>query len=134
LQSHAASQAPSLSSKKSDDSRVTRTHPIGLFELQLEDTASDPLLPTYHLDVVALHGLNGNAYTTWTNKHDKLWLRDLLPRSLPGARIYTFGYNSLLFSQSHADIGDFARRLLLELSLVRESEAVRGDPILKLLS
>jgi hypothetical protein len=84
----------------------------------------NPLLPTYHLDVIAIHGLNGNAFTTWTNKRGQLWLQDLLPHSLPGARVYTFGYDSTIFSQSKSDIGDFARRLLSELSLIRQSEVV----------
>lgn len=96
---------------------------VGLFELEAKDAIFDPLLPTYHLDVIALHGLNGNAFKTWTNKHNQLWLRDL-PYSLPGARVYTFGYNSALFGHSKADIGDFARRLLSELSLIRQSEVV----------
>lgn len=99
---------------------------VGLFKLEAESVITEPgpLLPTCHLDVVAIHGLNGNAYTTWTNKHNKLWLQDLLPASLPGARVYTFGYDSKIFSQSNSDIGDYARRLLSELDLVRQSEEV----------
>ena len=99
---------------------------MGLFELKAKSEDSDPLLPTYHLDVIALHGLNGNAFTTWTNKHSQLWLQEFLSRSLTGARVFTFGYDSAIFSRSKADIGDYARRLLSELSLVRQSESVCG--------
>jgi hypothetical protein len=91
----------------------------------------DPLLSTYHLDVIALHGLNGSAFASWTNKHNQLWLQEFLPRSLPGARVYTFGYSSEIFSQSKAGVGDFARKLLSELSLVRQSEAVGGYLFIK---
>jgi hypothetical protein len=97
---------------------------FGLFPLKADNTDSDPLLPTYHLDVIALHGLNGDAFNTWTNKNKPLWLKEFLPRSLPGTRVYTFGYDSKIFSRSNADIGDFARRLLSELSLERLSEQV----------
>ena len=47
--------------------------------------------------VVAVHGLNGDAYTTWTSDEEKvLWLshRDLLPKYLPKARVLTWGYNA----------------------------------------
>lgn len=97
---------------------------LGLFPLEGDRTDSDPFSPTYHLDIVALHGLNGDAFNTWTNKNKQLWLKEFLPRSLPGARVYTFGYDSEIFGRSNADIGDFARRLLSELSLERESESV----------
>ena len=97
---------------------------LGLFPLKADNTDSDSLAPTYHLDVIALHGLNGDAFDSWTNKNKQLWLKEFLPRSLPGARVYTFGYDSDIFSRSNADIGDFARRLLSQLSLERQSEAV----------
>jgi len=41
----------------------------------------------FPLDIVAVHGLNGNAYETWTDDNQCLWLRDILPRYLPGARV-----------------------------------------------
>lgn len=96
---------------------------LGLFPLKADNTDSDSLSPTYHLDVIALHGLNGDAFDTWTNKNKQMWLKEFLPRSLPGARVYTFGYDSDIFSRSNADIGDFARRLLSQLNLERQSEA-----------
>ena len=97
---------------------------LGLFPLKADNTDSDSLSPTYHLDVIALHGLNGDAFDSWTKKNKQLWLKELLPRSLPGARVYTFGYDSDIFSRSNADIGDFSRRLLSQLNLERQSEAV----------
>ncbi|ROV91872.1 hypothetical protein VMCG_09211 [Cytospora schulzeri] len=47
---------------------------------------------SYPVDIVAIHGLNGDAYTTWTHPNGTLWIRDLLPRFLPGCRVFTYGY------------------------------------------
>jgi hypothetical protein len=69
------------------------------------------------IDVIAIHGLNGDAFSTWQHDNGTLWLRDLLPDKLPGARIYTYGYPSdLLFSKSIANIKDYARGLLDDLA------------------
>ena len=82
----------------------------------------------YELDVVAIHGLNGHPINTWTCKETEpqvFWLRDLLPQALPGARIYTYGYNSnVFFSQSPGDISSYAKGLLDRLVVVRKSIAV----------
>ncbi len=64
------------------------------------------------VDIIAVHGLNGDAYTTWTHKNGKLWLRDFLPSSLPGCRVFTYGYPSQIFSESIAEAKGYARRLL----------------------
>jgi hypothetical protein len=39
------------------------------------------------VDIVALHGLNGDAYNTWTHENGKLWLRDFLAQQLLGWRV-----------------------------------------------
>ncbi|KAK3331189.1 ribonuclease-like protein p/mrp subunit [Apodospora peruviana] len=51
----------------------------------------------YGINIVAVHGLGGDARRTWTAKERKVsWLDDpeFLPRFLPRARILTWGYNS----------------------------------------
>ena len=84
----------------------------------------------FAVDIVAIHGLNGDAYKTWTHqKSGNLWLRDQLPRDLPGARIYTYGYPShLLFSKSKAQIRDYASKLLSCLSTARVGQ--KGRPLI----
>ena len=79
------------------------------------------------VDIVAIHGLNGDAYNTWTHRKSRnLWLRDQLPRDLPGARVYTYGYPShLLFSKSKAQIRDYASKLLSCLSTARVGQERR---------
>jgi hypothetical protein len=77
------------------------------------------------VDIVAIHGINGDALRTWTHTNGKCWLKDFLPDSLPRARIYSFGYASeLAFNHSLAVLGDFARRLFSDLNGVRSSPQV----------
>ena len=79
---------------------------VGLFELLKSDTAKA-------VDVVAVHGLQGDAYKTWTDENHTLWLRDILPTEVPSARIMTFGYESAwAFSNSVSGIADKALDLL----------------------
>lgn len=46
------------------------------------------------LDIVAIHGLGGDPFDTWTHTNKTLWLRDFLPADIPNARIMTFGYDA----------------------------------------
>jgi hypothetical protein len=43
--------------------------------------------------IIAVHGLDGHRRTSWTANNGVLWLRDLLPSVIPGARVLTYGYN-----------------------------------------
>lgn len=66
--------------------------------------------------IVAVHGFGGPLHT-WT--HDvsgKLWLRDFLPKDLPGARIMSFGYDSMVVnSKSIQGMIESVADLLLQL-------------------
>lgn len=45
--------------------------------------------------VIFVHGLTGNRKTTWTQESTGMfWPQTLLPRDLPTARIWTFGYDA----------------------------------------
>jgi len=68
-----------------------------------------------------VHGLNGTAKDTWTDKETgTFWLEDLLPSAIPTARVMTFGYDSrLAFSRSRQGIESYALDLLNRLRAVR---------------
>ena len=65
---------------------------------------------------MAVHGLNGDKYRTWTcKKSEKLWLQDFLPTDLPRARIMTFGYNAAaVFQNSVAEYENYILRCSAE--------------------
>ncbi|KAI4264152.1 MAG: hypothetical protein L6R42_000733 [Xanthoria sp. 1 TBL-2021] len=49
------------------------------------------------LDVIALTGLGGHAFTSFKQREqDFMWLRDTLPEDLPGAQVWIYGYDSKL--------------------------------------
>ncbi|OBT51772.1 hypothetical protein VE04_08326, partial [Pseudogymnoascus sp. 24MN13] len=56
--------------------------------------------PDAKVDIVFVHGLNGNRVTTWTSEPTKrnsnpvFWPKDLLPAKCKNARILSFGYNA----------------------------------------
>lgn len=128
-----------------------RPYELGLFALHesgddARSTASCPV------DFIAIHGINGNAYTTWQqkrrerkkgenkkgegkvgdNKKEKdkekaFWLRDYLPEEFPGARVYTFGYDArVFFSLATGNIESFAKTLLEDIKAVRTKREVRS--------
>ncbi|KAI8623314.1 hypothetical protein F5Y19DRAFT_459002 [Xylariaceae sp. FL1651] len=74
------------------------------------------------IDIVALHGLNGHWKETWraTNSTGgSMWLQDFLPYQIPRARVMSFGYDSLVFSKSVANVSIFAEQLLEALMAER---------------
>ena len=94
----------------------------GLTQLAPPQTSADAEIQrTFALDIVAIHGLGGHPRETWVDKESQVaWLEDLLPRDLPNARIFTYGYNAKVkWSESVGDIDDWARTLLQCLSLER---------------
>jgi hypothetical protein len=80
---------------------------------------------SYNVDIIAIHGLDGDAKKTWTHDNGTFWLRDLLPEAMPGARIFSYGYPSeVFFTRSVAGIRDFAMQLLMWLASERFNNAV----------
>ncbi len=131
--------------KEEKDQEIAEKH--GLFRLhpgekdsydatdfQTEYASTHPLLLSTKLmtySIVAIHGLGGHAFKTWTNTDGHLWLRDSLPSHVPQARIMTYGYDSSLkFSSSRAKINDFASELATRLDLERGDAAERHRPII----
>lgn len=76
--------------------------------------------------IVAVHGLNGDAVKTWTNKKTgAFWLQDYLPADIEDARVMNYAYNAdVAFGNTVADIMDFAKDLLNSLIDKREREEV----------
>lgn len=115
----------------------TSPDPLGLVHLNKDiiTTPDDDIAERYEVDIVAIHGLNGTAYGTWTcertderrqEKPSTFWLKDFLPQSIPGARIFTYGYPAqVLFSTSRATIYDYAQHLLYALASVRPGQERR---------
>lgn len=98
----------------------SRTERFGLF-LLAESAPDTKESENYAVDIIAVHGLNGDAYTTWTHANGTLWIRDLLPKLLPGCRVYTYGYPSqVAFSTSFAEVREYSRRLLSSIRDVQE--------------
>ncbi|CAD6589643.1 MAG: hypothetical protein ASARMPREDX12_003913 [Alectoria sarmentosa] len=88
----------------------------------LDEASHDSCL--VHVDIIAVHGLGGGAFTTWTDADTgKLWLRDLLPRFLANSRIMSYGYDASVYpSRSILHILNHAENLLFELKTYRRSE------------
>jgi hypothetical protein len=64
--------------------------------------------------IIAVHGLGGHPVKTWTHEESGVfWLKDLLPKDLPTARIFTFGYDArVTMTRSVGGINDISQILL----------------------
>ncbi|KAL8654315.1 MAG: hypothetical protein Q9226_003490 [Calogaya cf. arnoldii] len=81
------------------------------------------------VDVVAVHGLGGDAYTTWQDE-GKLWLQDFIPSQITNTRVMSYGYDSLVaFSKSVAGVEDFAADLLNRLNDERSTAQENLRPV-----
>ncbi|KAJ5663921.1 hypothetical protein N7507_004652 [Penicillium longicatenatum] len=101
--------------------------PYGLDVLYDPDFAS--------VDIVFVHGLTGNRESTWTDKQSKIfWPKQLLPRDLPNARIWTFGYDAdiigALKTASSNTLRDHGKSLMHDLSLARLMQKSHRRPLI----
>lgn len=93
-----------------------------MVELQAPLAGEPQDVKQYNVDIVAIHGLNGDVRRTWTHENGAFWLEDFLPNSMPGSRVFSYGYPSeVLFSKSIGGIRHYAQHLLASLEDVRES-------------
>lgn len=121
-QSTGVHHAPTVSDSSNKDH-----HKYGLFRLEVPTTdspADDAHVDTNSIDIIAVHGLNGTAYGTWTHENGHFWLEDLA-KDFPGARIFTYGYPSeVCFTQGTGNIDTFSRSLLEALKRERKGKNV----------
>ncbi|KKZ64975.1 hypothetical protein EMCG_09120 [[Emmonsia] crescens] len=108
---------------------LTSSEVFGIVELHRPTGPAD-------IDIVAVHGLNGNAIKTWTCETDNVcWLSNLLPTYINNARVLSWGYNakinSLMGGSTSSDrILQHAQTLTEELQSDRELEDATGRPII----
>ena len=79
------------------------------------------------VDIVFVHGLTGNAYSTWLHKDKDIrvhWPSELLEQDLPDARIMSFGYDADIVNlwnpRSHSPLTGHAENMVGALLRRRE--------------
>ncbi|KAI9866390.1 MAG: hypothetical protein M1813_001512 [Trichoglossum hirsutum] len=118
----AATKARNAITRKSQDHVRADMEFQGMSTIYSSD---NPFKGKPDVDIVAVHGLEGHAYNSWTYTEcigdgrwkEVMWLRDLLPRVAESRgihpRVMTFGYNARVFHDiTVADIGSPAIQLL----------------------
>ncbi|KFA79428.1 hypothetical protein S40288_09881 [Stachybotrys chartarum IBT 40288] len=111
------SSSSTQSAGPAEPDQPSTTQKYGLFEFELHQSQPKPPGPEqFPVDIIAIHGLSGDAYKTWTHPvTKKLWLRDFIPEFLPGCRVYTFGYPSKLKDvDTQARVQEFGRKLIVD--------------------
>lgn len=104
-----------------------RTEKYGLFRLRpsafvAEDAGSGD---RSFLDIVAVHGITGDAYDTWEHGNNR-WLQDFIPKEMPGVRVFSYGYPAEVFcTLNTGDLDSYARSLLEGLKREKRSTEVR---------
>ncbi|KAI1382088.1 hypothetical protein F4677DRAFT_14843 [Hypoxylon crocopeplum] len=87
------------------------------------------------VDIIAVHGLNEDSVDAWTDPDTGInWLRDLLPKQIPGARVLTYGYDAslsrFLANDASVTIQRIAECLVQELYADRNFAGMRRRPII----
>jgi len=133
--SGSALQAPSSESSKSTNKNVPPTkdaygfHELTDPALTVAIRSHQALAGDFPVDVVAIHGLTGGYESTWLDGDSGVvWLRDLLPTDMPGARIFSHGYNAEIFnSLSTGKVESFATQMLGHIQAALEQQHTPPD-------
>jgi hypothetical protein len=113
--------------------------------IKLKEFSDDPKGLLKKVQIVAIHGLNGDPFESWTAQSwaaggtyggnvRNIWFRDFVPNKAAAlnvnVEILTFGYNSkIAFSNSVSGLRDYALSLLAHLSTSRQSSGASEVPI-----
>jgi hypothetical protein len=81
---------------KADENVQTKGSAINLDDIKRFEVTEVYTHPDAKVDIVFVHGLNGDPRRSWTAKNGTFWPTQLLPTSLKSsqARILTYGYNA----------------------------------------
>ncbi|WAO93126.1 DUF676 domain-containing protein [Fusarium falciforme] len=83
------------------------------------------------IDIVFIHGLNGDCEKTWTAKTEiQPWPKVFLPPELPNCRVLTYGYDAGVVDSSKNRVSDHAYTLLTSLASCRQSAETAERPII----
>lgn len=85
------------------------------------------------IDIIAVHGLDGDREKSWTADNGVLWLQALLPKEIPNARVLTYGYDSRTRSSehlTHQTLYGHSMSLISALSLYRRRTKTERRPII----
>ncbi|KAF8526885.1 hypothetical protein BU17DRAFT_7170, partial [Hysterangium stoloniferum] len=82
--------------------------------------------------IVAIHGLDGDPEWSFTASNGVLWLRDLLPTSIPTARVLTYGYDARTqgVNRSQQTLYDLSVDLIAKLSTFRVHTNTEKRPLI----
>ncbi|KAG5922967.1 hypothetical protein E4U42_005083 [Claviceps africana] len=112
--------------------------PSSSLPIERYETSAVYTHPDAKVDIVLVHGLNGDPEKTWTASNGTFWPSDLLPPALKGAQanILTYGYNADVYSRkndrsaSNNFIHQHAQTLVTNLTMFRKSEGTFRNPII----
>ncbi|TGZ81923.1 hypothetical protein EX30DRAFT_395307 [Ascodesmis nigricans] len=75
-------------------------------------------------DIIAISGINGHAYGSWTARSGctTMWLRDFFREDFPECRVMIYGYNANLRSNGLHTMLEYKRQLLTRIRDVRQGD------------
>ncbi|KAL6712927.1 hypothetical protein ACLMJK_009482 [Lecanora helva] len=122
-----------VSHEETSNSPTRQAHHYKPYGLKILHPLEDSENGHFDLDIVAVHGLNGHRDETWTTDEGVNWLKDLLPKQIPRARIVTWGYDVNTHSSSELSkqyLYDHGRQLVSDLCLDRKLSKTEQRPII----
>ena len=83
------------------------------------------------VDIIAITGLAGHAFGSWSTGNQRMWLRDFLHHDIPQARILLYGYDShIVNSQSRSILADFSSNFIAKFNSMRSRSHSENRPVI----